>query len=224
MILYLGTYSHPQSDLIFRNGGSISIGMKGNWFGSEWEDQLGQGPHKFTQLKSLLIYKVWRLIEWKLFYIFCWSGFESSSDNTCVYGQGVMMLDWSAEITPEVPQCVSLHLKTFSVFNFSCLQSEFTIIKFIMKNAAVLSSLIIMTCNYLSDEDERLHLVETLSSYPKCSQNCSIFVDNSAGDSLTSVNERLVSEKDFSYYFPVSKFQWHWSCSVLKFHSVLKHF
>ncbi|KAI9108030.1 hypothetical protein K1719_020903 [Acacia pycnantha] len=69
---------------------------------------------------------------------------------TLIIHEGRKGLDWLMETSTDVPLCISSHLKTFALFGFSYLQSH---------------------------EAETLNLLETLSSYPKCSQNCSIFVD-----------------------------------------------
>ncbi|KAK4268317.1 hypothetical protein QN277_024992 [Acacia crassicarpa] len=108
-------------------------------------------------------------------------------------------LDWLMETSPDVPPCISSHLKTFVLLGFSYSQSEFEIVRFIMMKATVLRSVIIWTGNYSSHEAERLNLLETLSSYPKCSQDCSIFVDVPSGSLYQNVYCKLVSHKDFSY-------------------------
>ncbi|KAK4268319.1 hypothetical protein QN277_024994 [Acacia crassicarpa] len=124
---------------------------------------------------------------------------------TLIIREGRKGLDWLMETSPDVPLCISSHLKTFVLLGFSYLQIGIEIVRFIMKNATVLRSVIIRTGNYSSHEAERLNLLETLSSYPKCSQNCSIFVDVPAGSLYQHVYCKLVSHKDFSYYFEVDE-------------------
>ncbi|KAK4268318.1 hypothetical protein QN277_024993 [Acacia crassicarpa] len=114
-------------------------------------------------------------------------------------GQGRQGLDWLMETSPDVPLCISSHLKTFALFDFCYLQSEFEIVRFIMKNATVLRSVIIWTGKYSSDEAVNLRLLEPLSTYPKCSQNCSVFVNAPVENLYQSVYSKLVSHKDFSY-------------------------
>ncbi|KAI9107978.1 hypothetical protein K1719_020851 [Acacia pycnantha] len=122
-----------------------------------------------------------------------------------IYEDVIKGLDWLLGTSPDVPLCISSHLKTFALFGFRYLQSEFEIVRFIMKNATVLRSVKIWSGSYSIHEAERLNLLETLSSYPKCSQNCSIFVDVHLGSLYQEVYSKLVPHKDFSYYFEVDK-------------------
>ncbi|KAI9108068.1 hypothetical protein K1719_020941 [Acacia pycnantha] len=58
---------------------------------------------------------------------------------TLIIREGAKGLDWLMESSLDVPLCISSHLKTFALFGFCYLQSEFEIVRFIMKNATVLS-------------------------------------------------------------------------------------
>ncbi|KAI9108129.1 hypothetical protein K1719_021002 [Acacia pycnantha] len=120
---------------------------------------------------------------------------------TLIIYEGVEGLDWFMETNIDVPLCISSHLKTFALFGFRCMQSEFKIVRFIMKNATVLRSVVIWTAYVFGHEAERHNLLETVSSYPKCSQNCSIFVDVPVESLYQEVYSKLGSHKDFSYYF-----------------------
>ncbi|XP_028792521.1 putative FBD-associated F-box protein At3g50710 [Neltuma alba] len=118
--------------------------------------------------------------------------------------QDFMGVDWSMEPSPdEVPPCVSSHLKTFALKGFEFLKSEFQIVGFILKHAIVLRPVIITTedYDYPSPEAGRQELLGILSSYPKRSRSCKLFVDVPAKTIYQKVYNKLVEEKDFSYYF-----------------------
>ncbi|KAI9108073.1 hypothetical protein K1719_020946 [Acacia pycnantha] len=84
---------------------------------------------------------------------------DSDSDDEC----------WMNFSTPDVPPCVSSHLKEFAYFGFRGIKLEFDIVEYIMKNATVLKTIIVRS------ERNDFEMLKQLSSYTRCSPNCRLF-------------------------------------------------
>ncbi|XP_028806301.1 putative F-box/FBD/LRR-repeat protein At4g26350 [Neltuma alba] len=77
--------------------------------------------------------------------------------------------------TPNVPPCVSSHLKECAIFGFKGSKLEFEIVKFIMENATVLRTVIVGSAGTCERKD--FEMLKELSSYTRCSSNCRLIYD-----------------------------------------------
>ena len=76
------------------------------------------------------------------------------------------------ELTVDVPQCVSSHLKEFYLHTYEGWECDSEFIKFIMKNARFLRSIHI---DSVLQEDHTKKMIQRLSLCPIGSENCEFF-------------------------------------------------
>ncbi|KAI9108125.1 hypothetical protein K1719_020998 [Acacia pycnantha] len=113
----------------------------------------------FPKLQSLIICKIWG----KMY------GDDDSDDDDS--GDEC----WMKFSTPDVPPCVSSHLKELAYFGFEGRKLELDILEYIMKNATVLRTVIVGRADTCERND--FEMLKQLSSYPRCSPNCRLFYD-----------------------------------------------
>ncbi|KAK4267946.1 hypothetical protein QN277_024664 [Acacia crassicarpa] len=87
------------------------------------------------------------------------------------------------EPIPNVPTCLSSHLKEFTFGDFQLHEAYVAFMKFILNNAQVLCSVKITSGYTLSSEVEISEMIKVISGYPRASENCKFLHDISLGSS-----------------------------------------
>ncbi|XP_028806343.1 F-box/FBD/LRR-repeat protein At4g26340-like [Neltuma alba] len=75
------------------------------------------------------------------------------------------------EPTQDVPQCLSSHLREFTLTKYKGWECEFEVARYIMENARVLRSISIFCCSHM-DEKDKYEYLEELAFCPRVSEHC----------------------------------------------------
>ena len=97
----------------------------------------------------------------------------------------------------EVLPCISSHLEEFALVNFSGSRHEFKLVRFIMENASVLRTVVMVRrlLGRSSSEIKDLEMSKTLLSFTRISAKCRLFFETDSTNSDEALKKYLTIRK-----------------------------